>query len=108
MSFLFKVWALAKPYRWRLIFGIVTGIISGAIEPLMIGTVIFVYAVIFTAAGSGTNLPIKSMPEFLHRWFELARSTVQSGLKTHPTTAFILIAAIPTVVLLRGLFSYLN
>ena len=53
IAFLLRVWGLAKPYRARLMLGVLTGIVAGLIEPLMIGTVTLVYSVIFP----GTTAP---------------------------------------------------
>ena len=39
LSFLFKIRGLARPYRARRFLGVFTGVISGRIEPLTIGTV---------------------------------------------------------------------
>lgn len=110
LTFLFKVWGLARPYRWRLIIGVFTGIISGLLEPLMIATVVFVYGAIFTPANTPTQmqLPMRRMPEFLQELFKTLRDAVESGLHQHPAMAVALIGAIPLIVLLRGIFGYLN
>ena len=39
IAFLLKVWGLAKPYRGRLLLGVLTGVVGGLIEPLMIATI---------------------------------------------------------------------
>ena len=57
ISFLFKIWGLARPYRWRLWLGVLTGVIAGLFEPLMIATITFVYAVWFFRRASMTPLP---------------------------------------------------
>src|SRR5271165_4662989 len=46
-EFLLKVWGLARPYRGRLLLGVLTGILAGFMEPLMIATITFVYGLIF-------------------------------------------------------------
>ena len=46
ITFLLKVWGLAKPYRVRLFLGVLTGIIGGLIAPLMIATAMFVYGAV--------------------------------------------------------------
>ncbi|HVU08314.1 MAG TPA: ABC transporter ATP-binding protein [Verrucomicrobiae bacterium] len=108
-AFLFKVWGLAKPYHTRLFLGAVMGIISGLISPLLIGTVMFVYGAVFPAADSdAAQLPMRRMPEFLNDWFHAARAALESGVQTHRWTIALLIAAIPLIMLLRGLFGYLN
>jgi subfamily B ATP-binding cassette protein MsbA len=47
IAFLLKVLGLAREYRSRLILGVVTGIIGGIFEPLMVATVVFVYGLVF-------------------------------------------------------------
>jgi hypothetical protein len=46
-KFLLKVWGLAQPYRARLFLGVLTGILSGLVSPLLIGTIMFVYGAVF-------------------------------------------------------------
>jgi hypothetical protein len=47
VAFLFKVWSLAKPYRTQLFLGVLMGVISGFIAPLMIGTILFFCGAVF-------------------------------------------------------------
>ena len=55
-KFLLKVWGLARPYRGRLFLGVLTGIVAGVMEPLMIATVAFVYGLIFPSAEPNSSL----------------------------------------------------
>ena len=109
LAFLFKVWGLARPYRARLFIGVVTGILSGLLSPLLIATVMFVYGAVFPTADSQATgkLPMK-LPAFMQDWFGEARLALTSGVQTHHWVVFMLIAAIPLVMLLRGLAGYLN
>src|ERR1051326_942501 len=109
ISFLLKVWGLAKPYRVRLMLGVVAGILGGLIEPLMIATVTLVYGVIFPSVNS-TDLSARLSwaPAFVRDWAKAAQEALGSGIQSHPAAAIILVAAIPAVIFLRGLFSYLN
>jgi ATP-binding cassette, subfamily B, bacterial MsbA len=110
LGFLFKVWGLASPYRWRLIFGVVAGVINGVLAPVMIGIVIFVYSAIFMPENSAApvKLPIRGVPMFVQEWFTNVRAALESNLREHHAAALALIAMIPLVVLLRGFFAYLN
>ncbi|HEU6447354.1 MAG TPA: ABC transporter ATP-binding protein [Verrucomicrobiae bacterium] len=54
LEFLSKVWQLARPYRWRFFLGVISGIISGAISPLLVATIMFVYGAIFPSGNSST------------------------------------------------------
>ncbi len=120
VSFLFKIWGLARPYRLRLFFGVFTGVVSGLIEPLMIATVTLVYGLIFPSA----NMPVlsdrfaaavqrapafaQSVLAFIHGWLKAVEATLTSGVQKHPGALVVLVALIPAVMFLRGLFSYLN
>src|SRR4051812_14546213 len=109
-SFLRKVWSLARPYKVRMILGVLTGIVSGLLAPLMIVIVMFVYGAIFpTADANGENqLPMRHLPEFAQRWFFEVRNALENSLDKHPSAVIALILAIPAVVFLRGLFGYMN
>src|SRR5438445_6784116 len=109
IAFLLKVWGLAKPYRGRLLLGVLTGVVGGLIEPLMIATITLVYSVVFPSANS-PNLSerLKWAPTFVQDWAEAAQEALGSGIRSHPTAAIVFVATIPAVIFLRGLFSYLN
>jgi subfamily B ATP-binding cassette protein MsbA len=113
LAFLFKIWGLARPYRARLALGVLAGILSGLMQPLMIGTVVFVYGAVFPSAEEAATVkpPLKYLPAVAQQWYAHAReglADVQNNLHTHPAALIALIAAIPLVMFLRGLFSYLN
>ena len=108
-DFLRKIWELARPYKLRLFLGVLTGIISGLIGPLLIGTAIFIYAAVFpSASASDARPPIKHLPDYVQTWFYNARDGLASGLHTHPGAVWMLIALIPLISLLRGVSGYLN
>jgi subfamily B ATP-binding cassette protein MsbA len=107
IAFLFKVWGLAQPYRARLLLGVVTGIIGGFMEPLMILTITLVYAVVFNSPEAVAKLT-QAAPDSLRAWLTTARESLAQGVGMHPAASVVLVSAIPAVILLRGLFSYLN
>ena len=108
-DFLRKIWELARPYKLRLFLGVLTGILSGLVGPLMIATAMFIYAAVFpTANATDARPPLKHLPEFAQNWFSNARDGLASGLHTHPGAVWMLIALIPIISLLRGISSYLN
>ncbi len=113
LAFLFKVWGLARPYRTRLFLGVLTGIIRGLMQPLMIGTIVFVYGAVFPSADSliSAKPPLKYLPAFAQQWYDAVRADLtdaQSHLHSHPGAIIALIMAIPLVMFLRGFFGYLN
>jgi ATP-binding cassette, subfamily B, bacterial MsbA len=108
-DFLRKVWGLARPYRWRLFLGVLTGVISGLIAPLLIATAMFVYAAVFPSANDATSsLPLKHLPAFVQDWFKNVRDGLSHGLQTNHAAVLALIALIPLISLLRGVMGYLN
>jgi len=115
-KFLLSVWGLAKPYRLRMFLGVATGIVGGFLGSLRIGIVAFVYSAVFPShnAAGQVQLPLKYMPGFLVHWYNAATDALQKGTQMHPWswsvtwTIIALVAAIPVVQFLMGLFSYLN
>ncbi len=109
LAFLFKVWSLARPYRARLFLGVLTGVISGLFMPLLIATIMFVYGAVFPSGNNAdSQLPMRHLPAFAQAWYDDARAAIESGLQTHQVALVALIAAIPAIMFLRGLFGYLN
>jgi subfamily B ATP-binding cassette protein MsbA len=109
LAFLFKVWSLARPYRARLLLGVLTGVISGLFMPLLIATIMFVYGAVFPSGNdAASQLPMRHLPAFAQAWYDDARASIESGLQTHQVALVALIAAIPVIMLLRGLTGYLN
>jgi subfamily B ATP-binding cassette protein MsbA len=108
-SFLLKVWALARPYRLRLALGMVTGVVSGALEPLMVLTIVFVFAVVFPEANAATlSKFLGAAPHFVLDWIESARNAINHAAAARESAKYALVALIPGVLLLRGVFGYLN
>src|SRR5437762_11730349 len=109
IEFLLKVWGLARPYRVRLFLGVLTGIIGGLMEPLIILSIALVYGLIFPSVGSSSlTQKLDRAPDWLRDWLVAAQDALTSGVRGHPGAIVALVALIPTVVFLRGLFSYLN
>jgi ATP-binding cassette, subfamily B, bacterial MsbA len=108
ISFLFKIWGLARPYRWRLWLGVLTGIIAGVLEPMLIVTVVFVYAVIFPTASGTLEKHMSHLSPLVRNWVETVRDSLSHGVQAHRWETVLLIGVIPEIVFLRGLFTYLN
>ena len=114
IAFLRQLAGLVKPYKVRLGLGVLTGIISGLLEPLMIVTVTFVFSILFPSPGAGSidqqllNVQARA-PVFVQHWIESIRGALPQGGSTPAAPALmLLVSAIPLVILLRGLFGYLN
>jgi len=108
-DFLRKIWDLAQPYKLRLYLGVVTGILSGLVAPLLIGTAMLIYGAVFpTDKNDDAGLPLKYLPGFVQTWFHNVRDGLSSGLHEHRSAVVILICLIPLISLLKGVTSYLN
>ncbi|MDW7980816.1 MAG: ABC transporter ATP-binding protein [Verrucomicrobiales bacterium] len=108
-AFLHNVWRLAKPYRFRLLLGVICGIAAGLIEPLLVANVTFVYSLIFPSAQARPlEEQLRSAPGWIQDWLLAAERALASGVREHPWAVAALVGTIPAVVLLRGLCGYLN
>ena len=107
LGFLNKVWGLARPYRPRMMIGIVAGILSGVIEPLLILAVMFVYGAMFPSIDMPKS-PVRGLPDFAQTWFDNVRDSLNGGMQSHTGAFIALVAIIPIIAFLRGLFGFLN
>jgi subfamily B ATP-binding cassette protein MsbA len=108
-EFLRKIWDLAQPYRLRLFLGVLTGVVSGLVAPLLIGTAMLVYGAVFpTGLDDDANLPLNYLPPFVQTWFHNVRECLNSGLHEHRSAVVVLICLIPLISLLKGVTGYLN
>jgi subfamily B ATP-binding cassette protein MsbA len=109
IEFLLRVWGLVRPYRVRFYLGMLTGVISGLIEPLMIATVAFVYGLVFPSANAApVATRLQWAPAAVVDWAQAAQQTLTTGVQAHRWSVVVLVALIPAVLLLRGVFTYLN
>jgi ATP-binding cassette, subfamily B, bacterial MsbA len=110
-EFLLKVWALTRPYRGRLLLGVLTGIIGGLIEPLMIASIGFVYGLIFPsmdATGAQAAAKLSWAPALVQEWARTAQEVLSGGVRAYSASVVALVALIPAIVVLRSVVSYLN
>ena len=107
--FLRQLWEFVRPYRSRFYLGLITGILSGLVEPLLVLSVIFVFAVIFPEASPATLEKFThSLPGFARDWMQQVHDAINQGSTPHSAAKIAIVALIPTVVFLRSLFGYLN
>ncbi len=111
-EFIKKLAALAAPYRARLFAGVITGIICGLLEPMLLVVIRFVAATCFNNTDKNTWLDtISSIPEPLHGWlagWHLDFSLHHADNTLNYTVLAAVAITIPGIMLLRGVFSYLN
>ena len=100
-EFLKSIAYLVRPYRVRMGLGVFFGVLAGLVEPLLIFTVILVYKVIFPDNAEEVNKWLSNAPG----WVKNLAASVGSA---NPRSAFLFVAIIPGVFLIRGLVGYLN
>ena len=107
ISFLRRVWVFVRPYRGRLLLGLVCGFLFAISNALLMLVVKYVPNVVFAPEGqnmareliSGAPAWIRSS---LESWFpSIYAPSSRLGI-------LLIISTLPLVMLLRGLFHYLN
>ena len=74
LVFFQRLYELVRPYRMRLALGVLTGIIAGLIEPLMLLTLVMVFTIIFPSADPGElEKRLHSLPTFIREWIQSAQ-----------------------------------
>ncbi len=53
-SFVSKLWQVVRPYKTRFFGGVLLGMLAGLKDPMLVGSVWFIFAVVFPQAGSST------------------------------------------------------
>lgn len=110
IDFLRRIWAFVKPYQFRLILGLVCGILYAVSSGVLTLTVKLVIDVVFDHAGPVSILDrvqaaSKPLAHFLERLpigvEELKSPSSRVGM-------VLLIASVPLIMFFRSLFSYLN
>jgi len=110
IEFFHRLLDLSKPYRLRLVLGIVFGFLSGLVDPLLMLVIPLVGLVVFTGAGAESaetvlkNLSprLQTIAHTIAAWFAQSGSSPAAGVK------ILVILLIPLMFILRGLFTYLN
>ncbi len=108
LDFLSKLFVLLRPYRFRLVLGIVCGILAGLVEPLMIAVVAFVFAMVFPAAKSAALDQLLQKSPKLEQWVHETQASISSGVVSNSWVVIGIIGLIPAVMFLRGLLGWLN
>ncbi len=80
-EFLLNLWVFARPYRVRLFLGVMTGILSGAMAPLLMVAIWVVSTLVFQPAGAAAKQPFGRLPAFIQPWIENVRAGMGSGLQ---------------------------
>src|SRR5437868_5632758 len=99
-DFLRRMAELAWPYKLRLMLGILCGIVSGVLEPVLILTVVFVWKIVFRQAGTPEAVAFKVPKELKPAMDQLQSWILNAGGPSSKPMLALVVAAIPAVMLL--------
>jgi ATP-binding cassette, subfamily B, bacterial MsbA len=109
-DFLRQLWGFVRPYRGRLLLGLLCGVLFGLVNGLLIGTVKIVVQLVFEG-----RTDLHSQLEHAPRWIEpLSRRLAAIVPEIHAPPAgdrlgwLLVVSAIPAIMLLRNLLQYLS
>jgi subfamily B ATP-binding cassette protein MsbA len=110
IPFIRQILALTKPYRMRFILGIICGFLAGMATPLLMGSVKLVVETVFPQPGSpGLVQQLQKAPPVVRNLVEHILPSVQTwNVRSSTALTLLVISTVPLVMLLRGLFTYLN
>ncbi len=97
---------LVRPYRQRLILGILFGVVAGLMSPLLMVAVKLAFNLIFP--GEGASLADEIKNPFLQDLARRAEEWLPESGGSGGGMVVVAIAAIPLVMLVRGIATYLN
>jgi subfamily B ATP-binding cassette protein MsbA len=110
IAFLRSLWRFARPYKSRLVLGLVCGIFYAMANAMLVLVIKLVVDLVFPGATqNATAQHIQRTPGFLRPLVEHVShwmSAIQSP--SSKTGIALVICTIPAVMLLRGVFGYLN
>jgi len=112
LAFLRRIWPFARPYRSRLLLGLVCGVLSAAASAALVGMIKVVIELVFPGpepVSVAKALGVEKM-RGLMLWVaqELIHLLPELQAPKSDRARILLIATIPAVMLLRNLFGYLN
>jgi subfamily B ATP-binding cassette protein MsbA len=106
IQFLSKLLVYTRPYKTRLVLGIVAGLLCGVLEPALMISVKLAISVVFPTAGSGSL--VEQYPVLAQKLQWLVKYLPQTGTGSWTGTPVLIILSIPVIMFLRGLVAYLN
>ena len=105
-----RIWGLISCYKRRLVLGIVFGVLSGLVVPLLMITIKLAVSVIFPSQYDvPMSTQIEMAPQFVQNLIQSVAEHLPRGEGTVSTAALLLIiASIPGVMILKGVCTYIN
>jgi ATP-binding cassette, subfamily B, bacterial MsbA len=110
IAFLRKLWVFVRPYRLRLLLGLLCGIGFAASNAFLMVAVKMVVNVVFAAPGAASiEEQLRHAPGVVSRLADwLAQSMPSVTMPTSKIGLILVVFTIPSIMLVRGVFSYLN
>ena len=110
LAFFRRVWSFARPYSTRLVLGQVCGILFALANGLLFLIIKLVIDLIFSgAANTSLAAHVQKAPALLRPLLErLVERLPELKSPTSGLGLVLVVSTIPAVMLLRGIFSYLN
>ncbi len=107
IPFVRRVLGYVRPYRGRLVLGLLSGVLFALFNAMLPVTIQLVVDVVFAPSGTAS----------LRKYLEYAPACLRQGLESvlpdlysaaSPAALLLVIATIPGIMLARGVFNYLN
>jgi ATP-binding cassette, subfamily B, bacterial MsbA len=110
LDFLRRLWTYTHPYRGRLFLGLFFGVLYAITNGLLVVVIKLAVDVIFAPAGSQvTVVEYMKKVKIIRPWAEsLAQMLPALKTPSSRTAITLVIGLIPAVMLLKGIFAYLN
>ncbi|HEU5123283.1 MAG TPA: ABC transporter ATP-binding protein [Verrucomicrobiae bacterium] len=115
INFLRQLWPSVKPYRGRLILGLFFGVLYALSNGALIGIIKVVVNLVGGSGAKAASLQAahpwtERVPEFARGWAERVNAWLPDfhAMFSSHTGTTVVIFLIPTVMLMRSLFNYLN
>ena len=99
----------ARPYRFRLVLGVIVGFLAGASNALMLGSIKVVVDTVFPMEGKAPSRIPDWLPDVLRQsvhWLLEQQAIVRENPKGWAT--IFIVSLVPLSMFVRGLFTYLN
>src|SRR5215510_1277984 len=108
-KFLRRLWPFVRPYRARLLLGLICGILYAGLNAVVLAGIRVIVDLVFSTDGKAA-LPTTTvqMPEYIQSFIEILRSILPNAQTSSKTDLLLLIAVIPIVMFIRAAFGYLN
>jgi subfamily B ATP-binding cassette protein MsbA len=108
-AFIGKLWQYVRPYRTRMVLGLICGMLCAFANGALILVIKVVVNLVFGPGASSVTEEFDKLPSFLQPARHLLTQWLPALKAPSSTAGLVLIAsAVPAVMLLRSLFGYLN